>query len=475
MRRSIYFLPWLVFILSFGITCLLWHGTQDHFLFFIMGIVASLLLAWVIWFLVHGRESALRVAEDMNAALRKSEEHLNQIVASPQIEAHKEIAERKQAEEKLKVSETRYRELVSSVTDYIYTVKLEGDHVVSTSHGRGCITVTGYSTEDYARDGALWYRMVHDEEKYLIERISRKLVIGQEVVPFEHRIIHKNGTVRWVRHTPVLRWDEGKLLGYDGLIADITERKRMEGALRVAKEQAEAANKAKSEFLLNISHDIRTPLNSILGLSSILTSVKMDEKYKKCVSIIQQQGKELLALVEDILQISKLESGRLALRCDEFDLSELVGRLMDGARLELRDKHVALSCVMPEGIPRLKGDALRVSQILSNVLSNAVKYTEKGEIKVTVAGFPDGMGKKYKVRVSVKDTGLGISTDKLPVIFDPFTRFHEFHGGKIYKGVGLGLNIVKTLVQLMGGDVKVLSEVGKGSEFVITLNMEQAG
>ncbi len=166
---------------------------------------------------------------------------------------------------------------------------------------------------------------------------------------------------------------------------------------------------------------------------------------------------------------------KLTLRSDVFDFSELIQSLVQITRIELGDKPVMLSCSIPDGIPRLKGDVTRVGQILSNLLSNAGKYTERGEIVVSVSGASEaGDPNIYGLRIAIRDTGFGIPSENLQRIFDPFTRFHEFYEGKVYKGVGLGLHIVQTLVKLMNGDILVSSEVGKGSEFVVTLKFERA-
>jgi two-component system, sensor histidine kinase and response regulator len=246
-------------------------------------------------------------------------------------------------------------------------------------------------------------------------------------------------------------------------------------AMRQAKEQAEAANRYKTEFLTNISHELRTPLNAILGFAYILKSVEMAEEYRKSVDFINERGMHLLTLVEDVLDVSKMELGKTEFKSEELDLPILLENLIEAARAELGESDVTILLSINGCIPRLKGDALRIKQIVENILNNAVKYTEHGEIKVTVepdAQQPDE--DKYRVRISVKDTGVGIPAEKLPYIFDPFSRFHEFYKGKTVKGVGLGLRIVLGLVRLMGGDIRVASEVGKGSEFIVTLNFDKA-
>lgn len=260
-----------------------------------------------------------------------------------------------------------------------------------------------------------------------------------------------------------------------------TERKRAESqkadaleAMRQAKEQAEAANRFKTEFLNNISHELRTPLNAILGFAYILKSVDMAEEYQKSVDFINERGKHLLALVESIFDVSRIESGKMELKLEEFNLLELLENSVTVARKSLGEKEVVIELSTDKTIPRLKGDILRIHQIIDGLLSNAVKYTESG--KITVIVKPDHEKtdeKKYRVWISVNDTGIGIPEEKLPFIFDPFSRFHEFYKGNAIKGTGMGLHIVEELVRLMGGDISVTSDVGKGSEFIVTLNFDK--
>ncbi len=245
-------------------------------------------------------------------------------------------------------------------------------------------------------------------------------------------------------------------------------------AMRQAKEQAEAANKYKTEFLTNISHELRTPLHAILGFANILQSVEMEEEYQRSVEFINERGKHLLTLVENILDVSNMELGTTQFKSEEFDLLNLIKNAMATAKTGLVEKNVALVLSVDGTIPQLKGDVARVQQILDNLLNNSVKYTEHGEILLTVTSDntqPD-QG-KCGIRISVKDTGIGIPAEKLPYIFDPFSRFHEFYKGKSIKGMGMGLTIVKVLVRLMGGDIRATSEPGKGSEFRVTLNFDK--
>jgi signal transduction histidine kinase len=245
-------------------------------------------------------------------------------------------------------------------------------------------------------------------------------------------------------------------------------------AMRHAKEQAEAANRYKTEFLNNISHELRTPLNAILGFAYILKSVDMPEEYQKSVDFIDDRGKQLLALVESIFDVSRIESGKMELKFEEFNLLKLLENSVTVARTSMGEKDVVIELSADGTIPRLKGDIFKVQQIVDGLLSNAVKYTEVGKITVSVKTDdkkPDEG--KYRVWISMKDTGIGIPAEKLPYIFHPFSRFHEFYKGKAIGGTGLGLHTVKELVRLMDGDISVTSNVGNGSEFIMILNFDK--
>lgn len=258
------------------------------------------------------------------------------------------------------------------------------------------------------------------------------------------------------------------------ILSDRMEAERVMEALRKAKEQAEAANRYKTDFITNISHDLRTPLNAILGFAYILKSADLEEKHRKSVDFINDRAKHLLALVEDILDVSKIDSGKIELKSEEFDFQKLLENSVEASRVGIGKKDVTISLAVKGTIPRLKGDPLLVRKIVDNLLSNAVKYTERGEIKLTIepdARQPDN--DKYRVDVSVKDTGFGIPAKDLAYIFNPFARFHEFYKGRTYEGVGLGLHIVQELVRLMGGSVSVASEVDKGTEFRVALTFDK--
>jgi PAS domain S-box-containing protein len=418
--------------------------------------------------------------------------------------------ERFLAQEALKESERRYRHLVESVTDYIYTVYIKDDAPVKTIHGPGCVAVTGYTAEEYEQDPYLWYRMVHQEDREAVNKQSDDILTGK-ALPIEHRIMHKNGSIRWVRNTPVPRYDEQKgLASYDGLVVDITERKAAEEALikykdtleqrvsvrtrelDVARKLAEAANKAKSEFLANMSHELRTPLNSVIGFSEVLQDElfgSLNEKQREYAGHICSSGRHLLQLINDILDLSKVEAGKMELEPSSFALNKVLEGSVSMFRERAMKHAIALDLVLSHGTDcMITADERKLKQILYNLLSNAVKFTrDGGAVRVSARRVQSS---EYKVQskekknseldadfmeISVVDTGIGIKPEDVPKLFQEFSQLESAYT-RDHEGTGLGLALSKRLVELHGGTIRIESEFGKGSAFVVALPLApQAG
>jgi len=263
---------------------------------------------------------------------------------------------------------------------------------------------------------------------------------------------------------------KGERTGYAVVASDITARKEAELALLRATLEAEQASRAKGEFLANMSHEIRTPMNAVIGLTGLLLDTSLNDEQLEFVETIRSSGDSLLTIINDILDFSKIESGNLVLEAESFDVRDCVESALDLVAGRAAEKNVNLAYLVEDSLPQtLVGDITRVRQVLVNFLSNAVKFTERGDVYVHVMAhpLPDG---RTEVAFSVRDTGIGIPSDKIDRLFRSFSQV-DASTTRQFGGTGLGLAISKRLVELMGGDVSVASTPGEGSTFRFTINV----
>jgi signal transduction histidine kinase/CheY-like chemotaxis protein len=269
----------------------------------------------------------------------------------------------------------------------------------------------------------------------------------------------------WVSTTKMpLRNDDGTVMGTFGISHDITELKRNEAALRQAKEAAESANRAKSEFLANMSHEIRTPMNAIIGMTELVLDTELTATQRDYLATVAESADSLLAIINEILDFSRIEAGRIELVIVPFGLREEIGDTMKSLSTRAHDKHLELAWHVHRDVPDLlTGDPSRLRQIILNLVSNAIKFTDAGEVllDVDVDSLTD---ERVRIHFSVKDTGAGIPADKLDTIFQAFEQA-DSSTTRRFGGTGLGLAISSTLVNLMGGKIWVESQLGKGSTF----------
>jgi two-component system sensor histidine kinase EvgS len=328
--------------------------------------------------------------------------------------------------------------------------------------------ILGYSKSEVLGKSFLKLSILPKKEILRAGKLLARNLAGKPTGPDEFTLIRKDGTKVPVeiRTHPVKIDNSTYVLG---IARDISAKKVAEEELIVAKKAAEAASIAKSQFLANMSHEIRTPMNAILGFSEILREELKDPKYTKYTDTIITSGNTLLALINDILDLSKIEAGKIDFQYRPVDPHELFNDIARIFSVKIKDKGLKLLTDIDEKLPKsLLLDEVRMRQILFNLVGNAVKFTDEGYIELKVKGvfYPDRS--KIDLIFSVKDTGIGISQEDKKIIFDAFKQSSGLSVKK-YGGTGLGLSITKRLVEMMNGEISVESIVGKGSTFAVKM------
>ncbi len=368
----------------------------------------------------------------------------------------REIEEHKKLEIELEAKKSLYRNLYNNSLVGLLRTRIADGKVLNAN--KRTADILGFdNVQSLLADGKLSDFHTPDRRAELL----RQLEVDGEVSGFESRISLADGTKRDISLSARI-FKEGDFI--EGVIVDVTHQKRVEKALLESMEAAEAANVAKSEFLANMSHEIRTPMNGIIGMCDLVMETDLDSKQKEYLEIIHSSGKSLLELINDILDLSKIEAGKLKLENIPFSLRKVVEEVSDIFLNKITGKNLELILDVPVDIPEtLVADPLRVRQVLINLLSNAIKFTEKGSICISVGketSGPDMVNLTFQVR----DSGIGIPADIKENLFDSFTQADGTVTRK-YGGSGLGLAICKRIVNMMAGKIWVESEVGLGSSF----------
>ncbi len=374
--------------------------------------------------------------------------------------------------EKLRASEERYRKLVQTAPEVIVSLSVDG---TITSLNQAFERLTGSSCDQWL--GQPLASLIHPRDLAHADERVQQVLKGQPTPAFELRILTASGDYFDAELTMTQLVEDGEISGLLGIVHDITDRKRVQRGLLSARNAAETASRAKSEFLANMSHEIRTPLNAIIGLTSLLLDGPLEPEVSSYVETIRSSGDTVLALINDLLDFSKIESGMLELEEQPFALRDLLAGPMDLIATEAEQKGLKLGSRLLAGCPKvLIGDVSRMRQILVNLLSNAVKFTRRGEVQVTArcrARKEASAGDLLELELAVRDTGIGIAPEKMEVVFRAFSQADASTSRK-YGGTGLGLAISQRLSQLMGGRLWAESEPGKGSTFRCTVLVRRA-
>lgn len=373
-----------------------------------------------------------------------------------------DITKRKEIEIALRQSEEKYRSLVENISEVIFSIDLEGKFTYISPLVE---QFAGYKVEEII--GRPFTDFVYpDDLEGLVESFQKSL--SGILEPYEFRIFEKNGKIKFIRSTSKLQYDNEAPIGLHGLLIDISQRKIFEEELTKAKEEAESAVKAKSQFLATISHEIRTPMNGVIGMTDLLLNTHLDDEQKDYVETIKNSGEILLSLINDILDFSKIESGKLKLESHPCRIKKCMEEIINSFSASANEKNLKIKSHIGKDIPEsIICDSSRIRQVLTNLISNAIKYTNRGEINVSVK-LSSVSNENVELLFSVKDTGIGISKESVSQLFQPFTQLDASLNRK-YGGTGLGLIISKHLVEMMKGKISVESELGKGSIFYFTV------
>jgi PAS domain S-box-containing protein len=385
---------------------------------------------------------------------------LASLYVARELERHRiAVEERTRA---LGTREEYFRSLIEDTADIIAVLEVDGTvRYVSPSVTR----ILGYAADEWI--GGNVFAFVHPQDTVEAYRGFRAGLRNEGVGhPIELRVRHRDGSWHVIEAHDNNLLNNPAVAGVVVTARDITERKRAEAELQQAKEAAEAASRAKGEFLANVSHEIRTPMSGIIGMTDIVLETELTSEQREFLETVQRSAHSLLGIINEILDLSKIEAGKLTLEMTDFSLRRTVGETIRLLAERARAKGLELAAALPDDVPDvLTGDPGRLRQILTNLVSNAIKFTERGSVGIEASVEALAPGRAC-LHFRVMDTGIGIPESKRELIFQAFEQVRESTARS--GGTGLGLTISKMLVEMMGGRIWVESEVGRGSTFHFT-------
>ncbi|GAA0530018.1 ATP-binding protein [Chitinophaga japonensis] len=367
---------------------------------------------------------------------------------------------RERTEKNLRESEHKYRQLIQTTHVLMYTCNRGG---YFTFISKQAAALTGYTDEELLNrhysvnlDAPTYERLKAFYLKQVEDKVPRTQV--------EFEIVTKTGERKWVEQEVMLVYKNGEMKGYQCVVKDITERVKYEQELISARTAAEEARRLQEVFLANMSHEIRTPLNGIIGMTNLLLGTPLTAEQKEYIQATRQSANNLLAIVNEILDFSKIRSGKMIMEQIAFNLREVIEKTLFPLQHQARQKGLHYSLDIADDVPdQLLGDPVRLTQVLVNLVENAIKFTPSGAILLHCR-LQETHNTQVRLYFEVSDTGIGIPEDKLHIIFESFTQSNAEHTRQ-YGGTGLGLAITRELVALQGGTIHVKSKEGEGSCF----------